>query len=472
MDRKLLLFIKALRHAEIPVSAADSLLALETVALLGYEDREQLKRALSIVLAKSAADKQRFFICFERFFQSANSANDTADRSQEESEAADHKALNTFAHDTLENIPTIDAATERFSIDADQLSPLSDLLLSNNQQEVQLQIPLAAANVKLENMVSFTQKGQYQRRILVNMGLENLQTDIRELSLSDNSADNHHAHQLREALLGLREQINDYVEQQYQLHAAWRGEALQKAQLEKINLSHIERSQYTMLQSMIRELARKLKKRYSRRQRVQQRGRLDLHRTLRHNVAYDGNLLELHWRFKHRKAPQVYAFCDVSNSVSRYARFFLLFLHSLQELLPQIRSFVFTNQLVEVSELFEQLPPADAIDKTLDRWGGLSSDYGRSLTDLEWRLLPEIKRNSWVIILGDARNNYSNLRLDVLQKLHARCAQVVWLNPEAKSLWNTGDSEMARYASACHQVHGCHNLRELDAALQEMLKRR
>lgn len=465
MDHQLLLFIKTLRHADIPVSAADSLAAVETVALLGYQNRDQLKHALSIVLAKTPADKQRFYECFERFFQSTSDREAT----QQAKEAGGKGAASAEA-----------GVDEQILADANQpsaevatlLSPLANLLLSNNRNEIAVQIPLAAADVHLENMRSFTQKGQYQRRILLNMGLEYLQTDIRELSVSDKAGDNQLAHQLRESLAGLREQVNDYVEQQYQIHAAWRGEALQKAQLEKINLSHIEQSQYALLQSMIREMARKLKKRYSRRQRIQQRGRLDLHRTLRHNVAYDGNLVDLHWRVKHRKAPPVYAFCDVSNSVSRYARFFLLFLHSLQDLLPQIRSFVFANELVEVSELFEQLPPASAIDATLERWGGLSSDYGRSLADIERRLLNDIKRNSWVIILGDARNNYSDLRLDVLQKLHTRCSQVIWLNPEARSLWNTGDSEMSRYASACHQVHGCHNLRQLDQALQAMLKRR
>ena len=48
----------------------------------------------------------------------------------------------------------------------------------------------------------------------------------------------------------------------------------------------------------------------------------------------------------------MFAICDVSGSVANYARFMLMFLYSLEEVLPKVRSFAFSSDLGEVSELF------------------------------------------------------------------------------------------------------------------------
>ena len=39
--------------------------------------------------------------------------------------------------------------------------------------------------------------------------------------------------------------------------------------------------------------------------------------------------------------PKVFAICDVSGSVANYARFMLMFLYSLEEVMPKVRSFAF-----------------------------------------------------------------------------------------------------------------------------------
>jgi uncharacterized protein with von Willebrand factor type A (vWA) domain len=36
-----------------------------------------------------------------------------------------------------------------------------------------------------------------------------------------------------------------------------------------------------------------------------------------------------------------------------------------------------------------------------------------------------------------------------MQSIYQRSKQVIWLNPEPRAAWGTGDSEMLRYQSAC-----------------------
>ena len=67
-DRTISNFIRALRNADIRVSTAETLDALTAVELVGYEDRDYLKRALSIVLPKTEDEKVTFDACFDQFF--------------------------------------------------------------------------------------------------------------------------------------------------------------------------------------------------------------------------------------------------------------------------------------------------------------------------------------------------------------------------------------------------------------------
>jgi hypothetical protein len=164
------------------------------------------------------------------------------------------------------------------------------------------------------------------------------------------------------------------------------------------------------------------------------------------------------------------AICDVSGSVSRYSRFLLLFLYSLQEVIPRLRSFAFSSSLHEVTDLFQQLPLEDAMDAVLERYGLGSSDYGRSFADLETLALAAMDRKTTLIILGDARNNNGDARLDLLREFHLRAKQVIWLNPEDMNRWGSGDSEMLRYRSACSRVHSCRNLAELERIVDRLLK--
>ena len=69
MDRTLTDFIRALRNSDVRVSTSESMDAFRAVRLIGYDERSQLKEALSITLAKSEEEKERLAGCFDKFFQ-------------------------------------------------------------------------------------------------------------------------------------------------------------------------------------------------------------------------------------------------------------------------------------------------------------------------------------------------------------------------------------------------------------------
>ena len=99
----------------------------------------------------------------------------------------------------------------------------------------------------------------------------------------------------------------------------------------------------------------------------------------------------------------------------------LMFLYSLEEVLPKVRSFAFSSDLGEVSELFARNKIDDAIAMTLRQYGGGSTDYGQAFADFRKNCLDEIDNRTTIIILGDARNNYGDARTDVLKEIYDRC---------------------------------------------------
>jgi len=48
---------------------------------------------------------------------------------------------------------------------------------------------------------------------------------------------------------------------------------------------------------------------------------------------------------------------------------------------------------------------------------------------------------------------------------------VIWLNPEFRSSWGTGDSDMYRYAPYCSLVQVCNTLEHLERVVGDLLER-
>jgi uncharacterized protein with von Willebrand factor type A (vWA) domain len=97
------------------------------------------------------------------------------------------------------------------------------------------------------------------------------------------------------------------------------------------------------------------------------------------------------------------------------------------------------------------------------------SDFGRVLRDLD--ALPDLLGpDTLLLVLGDARNNRRPPRADVLAAARARVRRLVWLNPEPRERWDTGDSVIAAYARHVDVVESCGTLADLERALAAVTK--
>jgi uncharacterized protein with von Willebrand factor type A (vWA) domain len=475
MPSKLVSFINVLRSHDLRISPAETLDAVEVISLLGYKDRSALCTGLSQALAKTPDDKATFIQCFDKFFSyqlPAEAANDnhaaTAGVDPESLSEADQALSQMQAQEAGEAPEQLDlegemAADPQLSQQLD--TPLMQMLRDEDRNELALRIAQAGEQVGLSQIQMFTQKGQYTRKILDELGEEQIRNAVVDLENRGSPA-------LRELQVyrdRLRELVRDHVEREYLLHAEGKNKQFMDEILGKAKLSNIEHHYLHRVHDLIRKMAKKLATKHSSKRKLKKRGQLNMTKTMRRGIPQDGVMFEVYWKAKKKDKPQILAVCDVSGSVAAYAKFLLMFLYSLSDVLPRVRSFAFSSHLGEVSELFDQYPLEKAIELVNWKYGG-ATDYGNSLLDFAKLAMNDIDSNTTVIILGDARNNNGDPKLEVMQSIYQRAKQVIWLNPESRKVWGSGDSEMTRYRSACHFAAECNNLQQLERIIDQLLR--
>jgi len=496
MDKTLTNFIRSLRMADIRISTAETLDAMETVDLVGYRDRDFLKHSLAMVLPKTIDEKEAFEHCFDQFFafKDVNADEDQQSNASEEggeehddSEGADgegggsggerrpgqpsagkkKKGKNKKPNNLFEEEEEEDLGPGEMT---EAQTDLGQLLMSNSRVELTMSMANAGEATNVRDIQIFTQKGLFTRRIMDEMGLADLNREIADLREAPAVPARRLGQELKRRRDWLREQVRDYVEKQFLLNADVTGKKLREELLKKVKLSNVEHRNFRLIQEIVYKMAKRLTTMHSRRKKYYKRGLLNVPRTLRHNMSYDGAIFDLHWKSVKIDRPRVFAICDVSGSVASYARFMLMFLYSLDEVMPKVRSFAFSSDLAEVTELFNRDKIEDAIAKVLRDYSGGSTDYGQALLDFKSQCLDDVDNRTTIIILGDARNNYGEAHQDILKEIYDRSKRVIWLNPESKLSWNTGDSEMRKYGTYAHQVEECNSLMHLERVVGNLLK--
>jgi uncharacterized protein len=182
------------------------------------------------------------------------------------------------------------------------------------------------------------------------------------------------------------------------------------------------------------KLARKMAMRLSRRQKQTHRGHLiDLRRSMRRNVKYGGDPIELARKRRKIAKTKLVLLCDVSGSMDIYSRFLLQFIYAVQHTFADVESFVFSTQLTRVTDYFEREDIYEALEtishEVLDWSGG--TRIGQSLktfNDLYLRSM--VDRRTVILILSDGWDTgEATLLGEQMDEMSRHAARVIWLNP-------------------------------------------
>ena len=438
-------FVQALRNADVRVSPAETLDAFDVVSRVGIENKRLLRDALGLALAKTREEKERFEDAFDRFFLQL---------------AFREPAKPTFVRG-VDREALVEELGRHLS---GGLVRTIDSVLADERDYLAFLVQQAAEDAGISAIRTLREKRLYAGKIAQALSLDEL-----EAYLAGGGTGNGADPLLRYLRQYFHGEIREYVDAQYKLHVDATGRrALLDAALQS-QLDRIPREYHVEVRRVVEKLARKLAREHRRRQRRSARGMLDLKKTLRRNLSYDGAIFEPHWRRVKREKATVYVLCDVSGSVAEVSRFLLLFLYELTDVLPNVRAFAFSSALGEVTDTFSRKAPEEAVEQALFDWGKGTTDYARAFRDFRELCGKDLDSRSTVVVLGDGRNNYFDPQAQLLKEISQRVKQVFWLNPETRDRWSDGDSEMRRYAPYCLQVRICNRIEHIETFADQLL---
>lgn len=409
MTQRVLTFIRLLRAQGVRVSVAESLDALQGVGCVGVHDRELLRLTLRTALVKAQRDFATFDVLFARFFSLPQRRRKR--RGQPQPQPGDGQKPVPQPNGQAMSPPPQDTPPRPlpFPTPAPASPPASPPTAADAeaQAEAEALAHLADLESTWEQHLEEAQKPQHAAAIEAAEQAD-LRLRLDQLFPPDRLADIYH-------------------------------------EMERI---------------VARLLARR-----ALRTRQARRGRVDLRRTVLHGLR-QGSEVPFTLVRKRRTISKLrlIVLCDVSGSVWHVSTFLLKLVHTLQGEFANVRSMVFVNSLVEVTELFQRMRFPEDLE-TLRQYPHLNlfgfSDFGRVFYQFWDEFLGELTRETVLLILGDARNNGFDSQSWVLEDLRQRSHRLIWLHPEPRRDWYTGDAVLADYAPYCAHVLECWTLEHL-----------
>ncbi|MCF6328623.1 MAG: VWA domain-containing protein [Henriciella sp.] len=421
-------FIRALRSADVRVSTAESIDAVNAVKLIGYGDRNLLADTLRFVLAKTPTEKLAHDRLFDLYFSRRPMSAPTGQ-----------------GHDSR----------------ADGPGDLLDLMQTGDEAQIAIAMEQAGQEAGLADIRFSTQVPYFTQQMLKSMGLDRLESEMMSAFKQRSPEGDAKAQDLIEGRKDMFMRARNYAQQAFDTHGAGATELFRQDFLSEKSITSLDRRDLERMRALVEKMAKRLAVKHSRRKRKTSRGKLDVRKTLRANAGYDGVPFDLAWKLTKRARPKIVAICDVSGSVAQTVRFFLMLLYSLNEVVPDIESFAFSGRLKTVGDILERQDFNAAMDQIINSIGMSSTDYGQSLSDLKTKHWQAIDRRTTVIILGDGRSNYGDPRVDLFQAASQRAKQVVWLCPESENQWGSGDSELLRYRPFCNKMVHVQTIKDL-----------
>jgi hypothetical protein len=422
-DGRLLAFAEELREEGMALGTSELLDAFAALAHVSWTHQTDFKEALAATIAKSPEDRRTFELVFERYFFRAAEAEASRQQISESSGEAGTGEVN------LDTLRQQIAAALRDGSEA----ALRDLA----------RLAIAAFGRGEGSGVL----GVDVQRIRRALGLR--AEPQPELPEGDPRRDGVPREQLRRFEQHLRRELERaLIERTASLPP-------------KRPLSDLDRALPTgpiqdlaAVHRVVAQLKRRLATQGHELKGRKRHAHVDVRRTMRASLQTGGVPVELKYRPRRPRRPEIFVLCDVSTSVTSASTFFLSVLHALHDSFRKLRSFVFIERISEVTDVFERERDFRAASEAVSRDAGVAdisgyTDYGRVWTEFLALIEDELNPRATVIVLGDARTNGRPARDDVFAAITQRAGRTYWLNPEPRLYWNYGDSVIAAYERHC-----------------------
>jgi uncharacterized protein with von Willebrand factor type A (vWA) domain len=207
-----------------------------------------------------------------------------------------------------------------------------------------------------------------------------------------------------------------------------------QARLKKMDFSEVPSDDLAALEELSLRLSRRMSQRLSRRRIISNLAdRIDLRRSIRRSIACGGEPISLTYKARKPRKNRLLVLLDISGSMNFYSLFLLGFTYALQAHFQRVDTFLFSTDVVEISDLLRTRHLTDALRRLSERamgWSG-GTKIGESLrqfNQLYGRKL--LSRDTTFIILSDGWDTGEPEVLAAeLRAARRRARRIIWLNP-------------------------------------------
>src|SRR2546423_6921752 len=331
-----------LRREGVAVGTSELLDAFAVLGEISWRTQEDFREALAATLAKSQEDRRIFELVFERFFFRAVEVAAAREGVREE----DAGGIAQFSEEELDALRAQIAAALRQGNEA----AMRDL--------ARMAIAAFARQQEGSGVI-----GVDVQRIRRALGLR--AEPQPELPVDDPRREGLPREALRrfEALLR-RELERSQIERTGDLPPARPLGELDRA------LPSGPLADLAAVHRVVAQLRRRLATQGLQARGHRRHAHVDVRRTMRASLQTGGVPVELKFRPRRPRRPEIYVLCDVSTSVTSASVFFLSVLHALHDTFRKMRSFVFIERISEVTDIFERERNFKAVSEAI------SSDAG------------------------------------------------------------------------------------------------
>src|ERR1700691_2531243 len=364
MEDKLVEFANLLRQNGVRVSLAETLDALAASGMVGLGERDAFRGALRATMIKRASELPVFEELFDVYFSGLGEIIKQAGQGVQDALSMSDQEFQKF----------LDQIEEMLKQQGDKLSELARELLENRSGQLEKRLREAARAVRLQGVERTIEENYFARALARALGMD-MREQIQKLDFG-NALRAQLEKYLDRRLKALEDIIRRYVRMEREKRDLRAREEQRLNQLSDKSFYYLSDEELDRMKEAVTRLAQRLKNVLAVRRKHAKKGRFDIKRTLRQNLAYGGVPFKLRFEKRRREKPQVVILCDVSDSVRNASRFMLQFVYSLQDLYSRVRSFIFVADIGEVTECFRNNDAKEALDVALK--GDIINVYAHS----------------------------------------------------------------------------------------------
>ncbi|HVE64346.1 MAG TPA: VWA domain-containing protein [Mycobacteriales bacterium] len=462
--------VAAMRAAGIPVSLAEDIDAVRALAAVPLLDRAALRAGLAATTVKRPAHRPAFDTLFDLYFPPAVGAGVWAELADADGAAEDAAEAGTeYGGSPADG----ELARERLRAE------LYQVLLDGDDEALRR---LARASVLTLGRVDTQpgRQGYFSYRVLRALAPETLMAGLLQAMLTPDQRGGLAEQVARRTVSDRMKRFEELVEAEVRRLLAEEAGVAKVARTAvrtlpaDVDFVRATAADIAELRRTVLPLARRLAVRLAARRRRGRRGRLDFRRTVRSSLSTGGVPVVTHHRPHKPHRPELVILCDVSGSVSAFARFTLMLAYTLREQFAKVRAFAFVDTCDEVTEFFAGDDFGEAMRRLTDEaqlvWFDGHSDYGHSIEVFAERYPDAVGPRTSLLILGDARNNYRATGGATLRRLANASRHTYWLNPEPRTYWGSGDSAVRDYEPLVDEMVECRNAAQLEEWMRTLLR--